>query len=164
MELLTPGTGLIVWQTIIFLLLLFLLTKFAWKPIMHSLRIREDSIQEALDSAVQAREEMNQLKAENEKLLDEARMERDKLLKEAREVGNALKEEAKADASATADKIISDARAAIKTEKEAAMADVRAQVAALALQISEKLLRQKLSDDKSQKALVDRYLNDLNIN
>ena len=164
MELLTPGTGLIVWQTIIFLLLLFLLTKFAWKPIIHSLRIREESIQEALDSAVRAREEMNQLKAENEKLLDEARVERDKILKEAREVGIALKEEAKADASATADKIINDARAAIRTEKEAAMADVRAQVANLALQISEKLLKEKLSDEPSQKALVEKYINQINLN
>lgn len=164
MELLTPGTGLIVWQLIIFLLLVFLLTKFAWKPIIHSLRIREESIQEALDSAVQAREEMNKLKADNEKLLDEARVERDKILKEAREVANSLKEEAKSDASATADKIVADARAAIQVEKEAAMAEVRAQVAALALQVSEKLLREKLSDETSQKALVDKYIKDLNIN
>lgn len=164
MELLTPGTGLIVWQIIIFLLLLFLLTKFAWKPIIHSLKIREDSIQEALDSAVRAREEMSQLKAENEKLLDEARIERDKILKEAREVGNALREEAKAGASATADKIINDARAAIKTEKEAAMAEVRAQVANLALQISEKILKEKLSNEPAQKALVEKYVNQLNIN
>lgn len=164
MELLTPGTGLIFWQVVIFLLLLFLLGKFAWKPIMHSLRIREDSIQEALDSAVQAREEMKKLQADNEKLLDEARVERDKILKEAREVGNALKEEAKADATATADKIVNDARIAIRTEKDAAMAEVKAQVANLALQISEKLLREKLKDDKSQQALVEKYLKELNVN
>lgn len=164
MELLTPGTGLIFWQVVIFLLLLFLLGKFAWKPIMHSLRTREDSIQEALDSAVQAREEMKKLQADNEKLLDEARMERDKILKEAREVGNALKEEAKADATATADKIVEDARLAIKTEKDAAMAEVKAQVANLALQITEKLLREKLQDDKSQQALVEKYIKELNVN
>lgn len=164
MELLTPGTGLIFWQIIIFLLLLFLLGKFAWKPIMQSLRVREESIQEALDSAVQAREEMKKLQADNEKLLDEARLERDKILKEAREVGIALKEEAKADATATTDKMVEDARAAIRTEKEAAMADVKAQVANLALQISEKLLREKLSDDKSQRALVEKYIKELNVN
>ena len=164
MELLTPGTGLIIWQTIIFLILLFLLSKLAWKPIIHSLRIREESIQEALDSAVEAREEMSKLKADNEKLLEEARIERDKILKEAREIGNNLKEEAKADASATADKMIADAREAINNEKEAAMADVRAQVAELALQVSEKLLREKLSDDKSQKALVEKYVKDINVN
>lgn len=164
MELLTPGTGLIIWQTIIFLILLFLLSKLAWKPIIHSLRIREESIQDALDSAVEAREEMSKLKADNEKLLEEARIERDKILKEAREIGNSLKEEAKADASAAADKMIADAREAINNEKEAAMADVRAQVAELALQISEKLLREKLSDDKSQKALVEKYVKDINVN
>ncbi|MGK7389322.1 MAG: F0F1 ATP synthase subunit B [Candidatus Cyclobacteriaceae bacterium M2_1C_046] len=164
MELLTPGTGLIVWQTIVFLILLFLLSKFAWKPIMNSLKIREASIQEALDSAAAARDVMSKLKAENEKLLDEARAERDKMLNEARNVANSIKEEAKVDASATADKIVADAREAIKTEKEAAMADVRAQIAAFALEISEKLLRENLSDDKSQQALVEKYVKELNIN
>ena len=164
MELLTPGTGLIFWQVVIFLLLVFLLGKFAWKPIMQSLRNREESIQEALDSAVLAREEMNKLKADNEKLLDEARQERDKILKEAREVGVALKEEAKAEANATTEKMIADARAAIKTEKNAAMAEVRAQVASLALQISEKLLKENLSENKAQQALVDKYIEELNVN
>lgn len=164
MDLLTPGTGLIIWQTIIFLILLFLLSKLAWKPIMQSLKIREESIQEALDSAVAAREEMSKLKSENEKLLEEARVERDKILKEAREVATSIKEEAESDASAKADKIVEDARDAIRTEKEAAMADVRAQVANLALEVSEKLLREKLSDDKSQQALVEKYVKELNVN
>lgn len=156
--------GLFIMQTIIFLVLLFLLAKFAWKPILQQIRIREESIQDALDAAKEARKEMDKLKADNEKLLDEARVERDKILKEAREIATSIKDEAKTDASKEADKIVSDAREAIKTEKEAAMADVRAQVAELALQVSEKLLREKLSDDKSQKALVEKYINDLNVN
>lgn len=98
MELLTPGTGLIIWQTFVFLLLVLLLARFAWKPILSSLKEREQSIQSALDTAEKARAEMTRLQADNEKLLKEAREERDKMLKEAREVTNRMKEEAQLDA------------------------------------------------------------------
>src|SRR4051812_14097314 len=134
MELLTPGTGLIIWQLIIFVLLFLLLSKLAWKPIINSLKEREVSIQSALDTAEKARLEMSQLKSENEKLLKEAREERDRLLREAREVSNRMKDEAKADAKKAADKIVEEARAAINVEKAAAMKDVRTQVAMFSLQ------------------------------
>src|SRR5688572_8914693 len=125
MELLTPGTGLILWQLIIFVALVFLLSKLAWKPIINSLKERESSIQSALDTAERARAEMAQLKSDNEKLLKEAREERDKMLKEARDIANRIKDEAQTDAKKSADKILAEARAAINVEKEAAMRDVR---------------------------------------
>ena len=164
MELLTPGTGLIIWQLIVFVLLFLLLSKLAWRPIINSLNEREISIQNALDTAEKARLEMAQLKADNEKLLRDAREERDRLLKEAREVAVKLKDEAQADAKRAADKILEDARAAINIEKQAAMKDVRIQVARFSLDIAEKLMKKKLSDDKSQKELVETYIKDLKIN
>jgi F-type H+-transporting ATPase subunit b len=164
MELLTPGTGLIIWQLIIFVLLFLLLSKLAWKPIINSLKEREVSIQSALDTAEKARLEMSQLKSDNEKLLKEAREERDRLLREAREASNRMKDEAKADAKKAADKIVEDARAAINIEKQAAMKEVRTQVAMFSLQVAEKLLKAKLSDDKSQKELVESYIKDLKTN
>ena len=164
MELLTPGTGLIIWQLIVFLLLVFLLSKLAWKPIINSLKERETSIQEALDTAEKARHEMSQLKSDNEKLLKEAREERDRILKEAREVSNRLKEEAQTNAKKTADKIIEDAKAAINIEKQAALRDVKTQVAMFSLEIAEKLMKQNLSNDKAQKELVENYVKDLKTN
>jgi F-type H+-transporting ATPase subunit b len=164
MELLTPGTGLIIWQLIVFVLLFLLLSKLAWKPIINSLKEREQSIQSALDTAEKARLEMSQLKSENEKLLKEAREERDRILKEAREVSSRLKDEAVTDAKKAADKIVDDARAAINIEKQAAMKDVRTQVAMFSLQIAEKLMKTKLSDDKAQKELVQSYVKDIKTN
>lgn len=164
MELLTPGTGLILWQLIIFVLLIFLLSKLAWKPIISSLKERELSIQSALDTAEKARQEMAALKSDNEKLLKEAREERDRILREAREVSNKMKEDAQAEAKKSADKIVAEARAAINIEKQAALKDVKIQVATFALDVAEKLLKKNLSDDKSQKALVDTYIKDLKLN
>ncbi|MEM7107922.1 MAG: F0F1 ATP synthase subunit B, partial [Bacteroidota bacterium] len=99
MDLLTPGSGLIFWQALIFLLLIILLAKLAWKPIITSLKIREESIQEALDSAEKAKEEMAALQADNKKLLDEARIERDQILKDARTMANSITEAAKEEAT-----------------------------------------------------------------
>lgn len=156
--------GLFIMQALIFLVLLLLLTKFAWKPIVQSLRIREESIQDALDAAERAKQEMAQLKADNEKLLDEARQQRDTILKEAREVAAALKEEAKTDASKQAERMIADAKAAINNEKRAALAEVKTQVAALSLEITEKLLRKKLSDEGAQKELIEDFVQDVKLN
>lgn len=164
MELLTPGTGLIIWQAIIFLLLFFLLAKYAWKPILDSLKIREASIQEALDSAEKAKAEMAQLQADNKKMMEEARLERDQMLKEARDVANTIKEEAKEDATKQAEKIITDARAAINTEKQAAMAEVKGQLAGLVLTVTEKVLKDNLKNDAAQTALIDKYVKDVNLN
>ena len=164
MELLTPGTGLIIWQLLIFVALVLLLSKLAWKPIIASLKEREKSIQDALDTAERARHEMSQLKSENEKLLKEAREERDRILREARTVANNLKEEAQLDAKRASDKIVEDARAAINIEKQAALKEVKIQVAMFSLQIAEKLLKKNLSGDKEQKALVEGYIKDVKMN
>jgi F-type H+-transporting ATPase subunit b len=164
MQLLTPGIGLIIWQTIVFVLLFILLAKFAWKPIINSLKDRERSIQEALDTAEKARLEMSQLRSDNEKLLNEARQERDRILREAREVSAKMREEAQAEARRTGEKIIEDARAAINVEKQAALKDVKVQVAMFSLEIAEKLMKKNLSADKAQKDLVDAYLKDLKVN
>lgn len=164
MELLTPGIGLIIWQTFVFLLLVILLAKLAWKPILKSLKDREDSIQSALDTAEKARVEMAQLKSDNEKLLKDAREERDRILREAREISNRIKEEAQGDAKKSADKIIDDARAAINIEKQAALKDVRTQVALFSLEVAEKLVKKNLSDDKAQKDLVESFVKDIKVN
>ncbi len=164
MELLTPGTGLLIWQVIIFGLLFILLRVLAWKPIMQSLRIREDSIQDALDSAENAKLEMTKLQSDNQKLLEEARIERDAILKQARHVSDVLMEEAKAEASKQTEKMITEARLAINIEKKAAMAEVKTQVAELSLQITEKLLRKNLESDKAQKSLIEEFVKDINLN
>lgn len=164
MDLLTPGVGLIFWQLIGFLLLLFVLGKYAWKPILGTLKEREDSITEALESAEVAKNEMKALQAENVKLLDDARAERDLMLKEALKTANTIKDEARAESSKIGQKMIDDARAVINTEKQAALTEVKNQVAQLSLQVAEKLLRKELSDKNAQKELVSDYIKDLQIN
>lgn len=164
MELLTPGTGLIIWQLIVFVLLFFMLSKLAWKPIISSLKEREKSIQEALDTADNARLEIAKLKADNENLLKQAREERDRMLREAREASNRMKEEAQLEAKKSADKIIEDARTAIGIEKQAALKEIKIQVAMFSLDIAGKLLKENLSGDKAQKELVQKYVNDLKVN
>ena len=164
MDLLSPGSGLIVWQFVIFVGLFFLLKAYAWKPILASLKEREESIQSALDSAEKAKAEMASLKSDNEKLLKEAREERDRILRDAREAANRLHDEAQAGAKKNADRIIEDAKAIIHTEKQAALRGVKAQVALFSLEISEKLMKKNLSDDKQQKDLIDTYIKDLKLN
>lgn len=164
MELVTPAIGLLFWTGLTFILLVAILRRFAWKPILDGLRIREDGIADSLNEAKKAREEMENLKAENQKLLDEARKEREQMLKDALAAATKIKEEAKADADKQADKIISDARATINTEKEAALAEVKNEVAKLSLTVAEKLLRKNLSEDKEQQALVDGFIKELNVN
>lgn len=164
MELLNPGTGLIFWQAVIFLLLFFILAKYAWKPITESLRVREESIQNALDSAEKAKAEMAQLQADNKKLLEEARQERDQILKEAREIAARVKDEAHEDAAKQTEKMLADARTAINNEKQAALTEVKAEVAGLVLTVTEKLLRKELSDDDKQRQLIREYIKDVNLN
>ncbi|MTI41346.1 F0F1 ATP synthase subunit B [Fulvivirga lutimaris] len=156
--------GLFIMQTVIFLILLFILVKVAWKPILNSIRVREDSIKDALEAAEKAKEEMAKLQSDNQKLLEEARKERDVILKEAREVAAGLQEEAKTEANKQAEKMIADAKMAINTEKQAAMAEVKTQVATLSLQITEKLLRKSLESDKAQKDLINEFVKDIKLN
>ena len=164
MDLLTPGIGLIFWQVVVFLLLVFLLAKLAWKPILSSIKEREQTIQEALDTAEKARHEMAQLRSDNERLLRDAREERDRILREAREIGSRIREEAEHEAKRASEKIVEDARAAINIEKQAAMKEVKVQVAMFSLEIAEKLMKKNLSADKAQKELVTSYMQDLKIN
>lgn len=164
MELLTPGTGLLFWQAVVFLALFFLLAKFAWKPILGSLKEREQSIHEALASAEKAKEEMARLQAGNEQLLREAREERDRIVRDARDAANRLIDQAQTEAKRSADRLIEDAKAVINTEKQAALRDVKSQVALFSIQIAEKLIRKNLSGDQAQKDMVEEYLKDIKLN
>lgn len=164
MDLLTPGAGLIFWQSVVFLILIVLLGKFAWRPILDSLRIREDSIEEALRSADEAREEMSKLKSDNVELLIKAREEREILLKEATKLASELKEEAKTDVKKITVKMIEEAKASIISEKKSALKEVKNLVAELSVEIAEKLIRKSLGDEKDQRSLVDEFLASKNIN
>jgi F-type H+-transporting ATPase subunit b len=164
MDLLLPGEGLLFWQAVVFILLFIFLAKFAWKPILSSLKEREESIQQALDSAVKAKEEMAKLTAGNEELLKQAKLERDKIIREARDAANRLIDVAQTEAKKSADKLIEDAKAVINTEKAAALRDVKAQVALFSLQIAEKLIKKNLSSDQAQKDLVSEYLKETKLN
>ncbi len=164
MELVKPDFGLIFWMLLSFGILVFLLTKFAWKPILKALKDREQSIEDSLRSAEKARQEMANLKADNEKLLAEARNERDKILKEAREAKDNIINEARSKASEEADRLIKIARETIYNEKMAAITDLKNQVANLSIEIAEKVIRQQLSTDEKQKALVAEMLKDVKLN
>jgi len=164
MDLITPQLGLLFWQTVLFLLLLFLLTKFAWKPIMAALNEREDSIESALRMADQAKIEMQALKAGNEKLLTDARLERDKMLQEGQQMANQLVETAKTRATEEGARMIVQAREAIQTEKNAALAEVKNTAAKLSLDIAERILRRELTDAPAQNKLVEDYLKDVKLN
>lgn len=164
MEIVTPKLGLIFWQLVIFLLVLFLLAKFAWKPILIALRDREDSIDSALRMAEQAKLEMQSLKAGNEKLLADARRERDEMMKEGQNIANQIVEKAKTAATEEANRITQQARESIQQEKNQALAEVRNTAAQLSVDIAERLLRRELADPTAQQKLVDEYLKDVKLN
>lgn len=156
--------GLFIWQIILFLLLLFLLRKFAWRPILKAVEDRETGIKDALDSAEKAKLEMANLQADNEKLLQEARAEREVMLKEAREMKANMISDAKAEAQAEASKTIANAQIAIEGEKKAAIAELKETVATLSIEIAEKVVKSELSSKEKQLALVDSMLKDANLN
>jgi F-type H+-transporting ATPase subunit b len=162
--LVTPAVGLIFWTSIVFILLIVLLGKFAWKPILNAIKEREQGIETALKSAEAAKKEMEDLKAGNEKILNEARAERDSLMKEARDTKEAIIAEAKAKASKEADRLLAIAREQITAEKNAAVADIKAQIATLSIDIAEKILKSELSSDEKQKSLVNNLMKDVNLN
>ncbi|MBA3680549.1 MAG: F0F1 ATP synthase subunit B [Bacteroidetes bacterium] len=163
-SLITPGIGLIFWTTVVFLLLLALLGKYAWKPILNAIKTREDGITKALASAESALNDMRELKSNNEKILADARNERDTLIKEAREAKDAIINEAKSKAQKDADRILASAREQIINEKNAAVTELKNQVATLSIEIAEKILRSELSSDEKQKALVSNLMKDVNLN
>lgn len=164
MDLVTPGLGLIFWSVITFLLLLFILRKFAWRPILDAVSEREEGIRNALLSAENAKKEMQNLKSDNEKLLADARLERDTMMKEAREIKDKMINDAKTEAQVAGQKMIEQAKAAIESEKNAAMAELKAQVSTLSLDIAEKLLKDELSNKEAQTKLVEKMLGDVKLN
>ena len=164
MELVQPGLGLIFWMTIAFGLLLWILGKFAWKPIMKGLKEREESIDEALNQANKAREEMKELKFSNEQLLKEAKEERDNILRDARHVRDNVIEEAKEKANAEANRIVENAKQSIEHEKMAALTDIKNQLAELSIEIAEKIIRAELSEKGKHKELIDRMISEVKQN
>ena len=156
--------GIFVVQTILLLLLIFLMVKFAWKPILNSLNEREEGIQGALDAAENAKKEMENLQADNQKLLQEARLERETMLKEARELKTKMIADAEEEAQAQAGKIIAQAQEAIESEKKAAMAELKSHVAGLSLDIAEKVVRGELSNKDKQIQLVESMLGEATLN
>lgn len=156
--------GLFIWQVVIFVGLIFLLKKFAWKPILDAVNEREQGIKNALESAESARNEMQNLQADNQRILQEARAERDAMLKDAREMKEKMVADAKSEAQEQGQKMIDQAKAAIESEKNAAMADLKAQVANLSLSIAEKVLKDELSNKESQTKLVEKMLGDVKLN
>ena len=164
MDLLKPEFGLIFWTAISFALLLFILRKFAWKPILGAVNSREEGIKEALASAEKARREMENLHADNERILKEARLERETLLKEARDIKAKMISDAKDEAQAQANKMIEQAQVAIESEKKAAMTELKNLVASLSLEIAEKVVRKELSNKGSQIQLVESMLGETKLN
>jgi F-type H+-transporting ATPase subunit b len=164
MDLVTPGIGMIFWSTLFFLILLFILGKFAWPAILTAVKARNESIKNALDAADKAKVEMAKLQADNQKILAEAKAERDAMLKEAKAVKDSLIAEAKEKASEEAKKLVQSAREAIQAEKNAAVSDMKAQMVTLSVDIAEKILRIKLEDSKAQKDLVNKLVNEADLN
>ncbi|AFU68795.1 ATP synthase B chain AtpF [Psychroflexus torquis ATCC 700755] len=164
MDLITPEYGLFVWQVVVLFVLIFLLTKFAWKPVMKAVGEREASINDALASAERAKEEMANLKADNEKLLQQARAERDEMLKEAQDMKKSIISEATEDANEKSERILEKAQITIQSEKKQALLEIKSQVAELSVQIAETVVKKQLDDKKEQMTLVNKMLDDVKLN
>lgn len=156
--------GLIFWMSLTFLTVLFLLAKFAWKPIMKAIKERETNIENALKSAQNAKAEVANLKAENERILADARAERDTMIREARELRESMISEAKNKAKAEGDKMLAAARESIQNEKMAAITDLKNQVAQLSIDIAEKIISRELSSENKQKELIGDLLKEVKLN
>ena len=164
MDLILPDYGLLFWTALVFCLLLFLLAKFAWKPILNAVNARGQKIHEALELADKTREEMLLLQAENEKILKEARAERDAIMNDAKQTAVEMVESAKDKAKVEANKIVESAKATIASEKDAAIRDLKNQLAGFSLDIAEKIVRSELSTDAKQKELAEKLADDINMN
>jgi F-type H+-transporting ATPase subunit b len=164
MDLILPDYGLLFWTALVFCLLLFLLAKFAWKPILNAVNAREQKIHEALELADKTRAEMLLLQAENEKILKEARAERDAIMNDAKQTAVEMVESAKNKAKVEANKIVESAKATIASEKDAAIRDLKNQLAGFSLDIAEKIVRTELSTDAKQKELAEKLADDINMN
>ena len=164
MKLLTPEFGLILWTLLAFIIVLFILKKFAWKPILSSLKERETTISDSLATAERVKAEMAQLKSENEALLAKAREERAQLLKEARDTKDRIISEAKEQAKIEANKIVIDAQAAIQQQKMAALTDVKNQVGTLVIEVAEKVLRRELRNKSEQESYIKQLAEEVKLN
>ena len=163
MDLIKPEIGLIFWTALTFAILLFVLRKFAWKPILGAVGDREDSIKKALAEAENARKEMQNLQADNERILKEARAEREAMLKEARELKDKIVSDAKDQAKVEADKMVAQAQATIDSEKKAAVSEIKSQVANLSVDIAEKVIKEQLGNKDKQLKLVEDMLGDIKL-
>ncbi len=164
MEIVTPGIGLIFWTSILFLIVLVVLGRVAFKPIAAALKSREEEIEKALSASSQAKEEVDTLKGEIDKMKKDARAEREQILKEAKDAASKIVSEAQEKANEERTKIVASAQEAIQSEKHQAIAEVRKQVASLSLDIAEKVIRQNLSSNDAQKKLVNQFLDEVNGN
>ena len=164
MDLLTPEIGLFVWTLIAFLFVLFILRKFAWKPILKTLNERETGIADSIAAAEKVKEEMKQMQAQNEALLAQAREERSQLLKEAKETKDRIISEAKEQAKAEANRIMEDTRLQIEQQKNAAMTAVKNEIGNLAVEVAEKILRKQLSNQEAQQGLVQMLAEEIKLN
>lgn len=164
MDLVMPNPGTVIWMIIIFGIVVFILKKFAWKPILNALKEREESIATALNSAEEAKREVAGLKADNEKIIAEARKERDIILKEAKEIKDKIVAEAKENAALEAQKTIDTARQQIKSEKTAAISEIKKQVAELSIMIAEKVIKKELEKKGEQEKMVKGLIDDIKLN
>ena len=162
MELVTPALGLIFWTTVVFLLLLLLLKKFAWKPILSAVEERNNLINDSLQAAEKARDEMSELNSNNEKIIAQAKIDRDGLLKEAREMKSQIISQAKDQAVIEAEKLVNSAKEQISNEKMKALTELKNHVADLSIEMAEKVLSNELSDASKQKELINRSLKENN--
>jgi len=163
MELVTPGIGLLFWMTLSFGLLLFVLGKYAWKPIMKAIHEREDSIETALNAAEKAREDMQALKSDNELLLKQAKEERDAMLRDARKMKDGILEEARSKANDEGRRIIESARESIQFEKMAALTELKNQIAVLSIEIAEKVIEQELADKGKQQQFTEKLIDKIKL-
>lgn len=164
MELLTPEPGLLIWSTISFILLLLLLGRFAWKPILHALKVREETIEFSLKEAEKARHELINLEKTKKQMMEDARIDRDNLLKEAQLLRDAIIEESRMIARKEAEKIMQTTRLQIETEKGMAIEELKNQVAILSVEIAGKLLHQELNSAQKQQEVINKYLKEVNFN
>jgi len=164
MDLLTPGVGLIFWTTLAFIILLFLLGKFAWKPILSMVKEREETIANSLQAAEIAKEEVAKLKADNDAIIAEAKLERDQILKEAREIKDSIVAEAKGLAQQESEKLISAAKTAIENEKLSAITEIKKQISEISVDIASKILEQELSDSSKYDDLINKSVDNLKLN
>ena len=164
MQLVTPDIGLLFWMLVTFLIVFFILKKFAWKPILDMLQEREQSIEQALRTAEKAKTAIEKLQAENERIINEAYAEREKIFSEALKVKEKIVVEAREQAVKEKDKILNDTRLAIESEKIAAIREIRNTAAEISVQIAEKLIRHELSNEQKQKELVKQLINEIPVN